>query len=90
MALIRCAFLHHMWFRLRWLAMDHGADHVNSRVAAGRVEVATERLAVNGDDLVLADLVQGGDSGSRVSFGTSKPATRRQVGTSGWMMLNNR
>ncbi len=31
------------------------ADHVNRRLAAGRVEAAPERLAVDGDDLSAGD-----------------------------------
>ena len=38
-----------------------GADHVNGCLAAGRVEAAAERLAVDGDDLPARGLVQGGD-----------------------------
>ncbi len=35
-----------------------GADHVNRRLAAGRVEAAAQRLAVDGDDLPAGDFVQ--------------------------------
>ena len=38
-----------------------GADHVNGRLAVGRVEAAAERLAVDGDHLPIGDFVQGRD-----------------------------
>ena len=38
-----------------------GTDHVNGRLAVGRVEAAAERLAVDGDHLPVGDFVQGRD-----------------------------
>jgi len=38
-----------------------GADHVNRRLATGRVEAAAERLAVDGNHLPAGHLVQGRD-----------------------------
>ena len=45
-----------------------GADHVNGRLAAGGVEAAAERLAVDGHDLPVRDLVQRGDPTEQARF----------------------